>query len=103
MPQGKVFWTRQAREDLRAIRDHIARDAPATASAYLRNLRSSVGRLKQFPFSGEVVPEIGREELREVLQGSYRIIYRVSERRVDILAVFHSARILGEHDIGNTD
>lgn len=98
MPSN-IYWTRQAREDLRAVRAHIARDAPATASAYVRKLRLSVGRLRQFPYSGEVIPEIGREELREVLQGNYRIIYRVSESRVDILAVFHSARIFDERDI----
>jgi plasmid stabilization system protein ParE len=98
MPSN-IYWTRQAREDLRAVRAHIARDAPATASAYVRKLRLSVGRLRQFPYSGEVIPEIGREELREVLQGNYRIIYRVSESKVDILAVFHSARIFDERDI----
>jgi plasmid stabilization system protein ParE len=98
MPSN-IYWTRQAREDLRAVRAHIARDAPATASAYVRKLRLSVGRLRQFPYSGEVIPEIGREELREVLQGNYRIIYRVSESRVDILTVFHSARIFDERDI----
>lgn len=96
---SKVFWTQQSRDDLRAVRLHIARDAPATASAYVRKLRASVGRLREFPFSGEVVPELGREDLREVLQGSYRLIYRVSDSRVDILAVFHSARIFDERDL----
>lgn len=96
---SKIFWTRQAREDLRAVRNHIARDAPATASAYVRRLRESVDRLRDFPFSGEVVPEIGREEIREVIQGNYRLIYRVSESRVDILTVFHGARILRESDL----
>lgn len=98
---SKIYWTRQSREDLRAVRDHIARDAPATASAYVRKLRQSVGRLRQFPYSGEVVPEIGREDLREVLQGNYRIIYRVADHRVDILAVFHGARVFDQRDLGS--
>ncbi len=98
MPSN-LYWTRQAREDLRAIRAHIARDAPATATAYVRKLRASVERLRHFPFSGEVVPELGREDLREVLQGNYRLIYRVSEMRLDILAVYHSSRILDERDV----
>ncbi len=45
---SRIYWTRQAREDLRAIRFHIARDAPATASAYIRKLRDSVARLNSF-------------------------------------------------------
>ncbi|MFT5523405.1 MAG: toxin ParE1/3/4 [Pirellulaceae bacterium] len=98
---SKIYWTRQSREDLRAVRAHIARDAPVTASAYVRKLRLSVGRLRQFPYSGEVVPEIAREDLREVLQGNYRIIYRVANHKVDILAIFHSARIFDERDLGS--
>ena len=98
MPSS-LYWTRQAREDLRAIRAHIARDAPATATAYVRKLRASVERLRQFPFSGEVVPELGREDLREVLQGNYRLIYRVLEMRLDILAVYHGSRILGQRGV----
>ena len=94
-----LYWTRQAQKDPKAIRDLIALDAPATASAYVRKLRESVGRLRQFPFSGEVVPEFGREEIREVLRGDYRLIYRVSDGRVDILTVFHGARILDERDL----
>lgn len=96
---SKIYWTRQSRDDLRAIRAHIARDAPVTATAYVRKLRASVARLREFPFSGEVVPEFGREDLREILQGNYRLIYRVCDGRVDVLAVFHSSRILGERDV----
>ncbi len=40
----RIYWTQQARDDLRTIRAHIARDAPITASAYIRRLRVSVGR-----------------------------------------------------------
>ncbi len=95
----RIYWTRQSREDLRAIRDFIARDAPKTASAYVRRLRRSVERLRIFPLSGQVVAELGREEIREVLQGNYRLIYRVRGRRVDILTVFHGVRLLTDSDI----
>jgi len=95
----RIYWTRQSREDLRAIRNFIARDAPKTASAYVRRLRQSVERLRIFPLSGQVVAELAREEIREVLQGNYRLIYRVSDRRVDILTVFPGARLLTDSDI----
>jgi toxin ParE1/3/4 len=96
---ARIFWTRQAREDLREIRAFIARDAPATASAFVRRLRQSVERLRGFPHSGQVVPELGREAIREILRGNYRIIYRVPPSRVDILAVYHSARLLAETEL----
>jgi plasmid stabilization system protein ParE len=85
-----------AQDDLRSIRSHIARNAPATATAYVRKLRRTVERLKDMPFSGQVVPEIGREEIREILQGNYRLIYRVSGKRIDILSVYHGARLLDD-------
>ena len=91
---NRICWTRQSQEDLREVRGYISRDAPATASAFVRRLRESVNRLKEFPESGQVVPELGRQDIRELLRGNYRIIYRVSRDRIDILAVYHSARLL---------
>ncbi len=93
----KIYWTRQAREDLRGIREFIARDAPATAIAFVHRLRKSVERLREFPYSGQVVPELSREVTREVLRGTYRIIYRVDSNRVNILTIYHSSRLLDEH------
>ena len=88
---SKILWTRQAREDLREIRAFIARDAPATASTFVRQLRKSVDRLRDFPLFGQVVPEL--------LRGAYRIIYRVQSSRIDILTVYHSARLLDDADL----
>jgi plasmid stabilization system protein ParE len=88
----KAYWTRQAREDLREIRTFIARNAPLTATAYVRRIRNSVKRAELFP--GAVVPELGRNDIREFLHGNYRVIYRVGKGRIEILTVFHSARLL---------
>lgn len=91
-----LYWTAQAQEDLRQIRAFIARDAPLTASAFVPRLRLSVERLRTFPQSGQVVPEIGKSEIREVVRGNYRVIYRVQSDRVEILTIFHGARLLDE-------
>ena len=96
---NRIYWTRQSQEDLRQVRAFISRDAPATASAFVRRLRDSVNRLKEFPESGQVVPELGREDIRELLRGNYRIIYRVGQERIDVLAVYHSARLLDADSI----
>ena len=58
---SRIYWTRQSREDLREVHAFISRDAPATSSAFVRRLRESVSRLKEFPESGQVVPELGRK------------------------------------------
>lgn len=38
------------------------------------------------------MPELGRPTVREVLEGSYRIVYRVTPDSVQILAVVYGAR-----------
>jgi len=40
------------------------------------------------------VPEYDREDVREVIEKPYRIIYRIGEEQVDVLAVFHRAQRL---------
>lgn len=96
--QYRLYWTLQAKQDLLDIREHISRDAPLTARAFVRRLRDSLARLKTFPHSGQVVPELGNPSVREVLRGSYRVIYRVGPDRVDVLTVFHSARLLDDSE-----
>lgn len=92
----KIYWTQMAQDDLRAIRAHISRDAPSTATAYVRKIRKSVKRLEDMPLSGQVVPELGQESIREIYQGNYRIIHQVTNNRIDILTVFHGSRILDD-------
>lgn len=87
-------WTDQALEDLTSIRDFIARDAPGYAEIVVERIFESAERLVDFPLSGRVVPEFEQPDIRELIPGVYRIVYRVREGRVDILTVFHSARLL---------
>jgi toxin ParE1/3/4 len=101
MARIRILWTSQAKDDLREIRKFIARDAPRTAAAFVWRLKIAVDRLGDFPESGRVVPEISRPEIREVMRGNFRIIYRHREDRVEILTVFHGARLLTEVDLGS--
>ncbi|MCC5614966.1 type II toxin-antitoxin system RelE/ParE family toxin [Nostoc sp. CHAB 5836] len=89
-----VSWTSQALTDVEAIGDFIARDAPSFAQVFVDRVFQSVERLQQFPLSGRVVPEIAQEDIREIIFGSYRIVYLVSDDQVNILTVFHSSRQL---------
>ncbi len=42
-----------------------------------------------FPFAGRMVPDMEEDSIREVVEGNYRIIYRILEDRIDILTVLH--------------
>jgi toxin ParE1/3/4 len=91
---AKVTWTEQALEDLEAVCLFIARDAPRYAELFADQVFKVTDRLEDFPLSGRVVPEIGREDIREIILGNYRIIYRVLPEEVEILTVHHGAREL---------
>jgi toxin ParE1/3/4 len=88
----KVRWTDKSRRHLRAIHDYIAADSPKYAARTLDRITRKGDSLKQFPWSGHVVPEYELETIRQVLEGNYRIIYRVTASVVEILAVIHAAR-----------
>lgn len=89
----RVLWTAPARDDLREIREYIARDSAQFARLTTGRLVAAVGRLQQYPLSGRIVPELGRAAIREVVQGAYRIVYRVTPDAIQILAVVHGARL----------
>ena len=88
-----VSWTIQALDDLNAICEFIARDAPRYAQLFAMQAFEAVDRLETFPLSGRVVPEINKQEIREVIFGNYRIVYHHTDDKVDIITVHHSAQI----------
>jgi plasmid stabilization system protein ParE len=56
-------------------------------------------QIADFPFSGRRVPEYDIEQIREVIEGSFRIIYHIKSDQIDVLAVIHGARnVLGRSE-----
>lgn len=92
----KVSWTTQALKDVEHIRRHIALDSEYYAAIVCDRILTRVVQLESFPQSGETVPEYARDDIREVLVHAFRIIYRISDVEVHILAVVHGARRLGD-------
>ena len=88
----KVNWTAAARTQLRDIHMSISRSSPQYAKNVVDRLTRRSQQIATFPRSGRVVPEANDVNIREVLEGSYRIIYHLIDDEVDIIAVVHSAR-----------
>jgi plasmid stabilization system protein ParE len=89
-----VVWSAAALAHLTAIFEFIAKDSPSYALRVIDRLTDRSGQLARFPESGHVVPEYSDPSLREVIEGPYRIIYRIEPERVVIVSVIHGARIL---------
>lgn len=90
----EVRWTLQAIEDLESIAAFIAEDSPHYASLFAIDAIAAVDRLADYPSSGKTVPELDLANIREILFGSYRIIDQVHLDLVEILTVYHGARLL---------
>ena len=89
-----VHWTNTAIEHLLSIYEHIANDSEIYADWVIDRLTRRSDDIKQFPEMGRRVPEYDRKDTREILEGSYRIIYRIKEDQIDVLAVFHGRQQL---------
>ncbi|KRT76485.1 MAG: plasmid stabilization system protein [Armatimonadetes bacterium CSP1-3] len=90
----RVIWTRQAVEDVEAIKAYVARDSERYAVLLAERLVAAIERVGLFPESGRVVPEVNDATLREVVYGNYRIVYRVLPEAVEVVTVYHGARLL---------
>ncbi len=75
-----IVWSPQSVLDLESIRSYIAHDSPRYAELMVRRLVAAVDRLEDFPESGRIVPERNVEDIREVIVGSYRVVYRALSR-----------------------
>ena len=91
---AKIRWTFQALEDVEAIANFIARDSTYYAGIFTKKVFEVIERLESFPESGRIVPELSRKEIKEIILGNYRMIYRIKKDIVEILTVYHSARLL---------
>lgn len=93
----EVRWGRVAEEDLNAIMDYIVRDGVDLALQVLAKLRETAETLSSMQQRGRVVPELqthGVLSYHELIFSSWRIIYRIGDRQVHVLAVFDSRRNL---------
>ncbi len=85
----RLVWSALADQQVDEALTYIAADDPAAARRWLEELLGRVAALRRFPDSGRVVPELGREEIRELLVGAYRVIYRLLDDLVEIAVICH--------------
>ena len=53
--------------------------------------------------TGAAVPEIGREEYRELIYGNYRVVYRISGTMISILTVRHYSRLFDPAELKKSE
>jgi plasmid stabilization system protein ParE len=88
----EVVWGRRARSDLRLAINHIQADSPTAARSFASAIIQTSRSLSTLSERGRVVPELGQDEVRELLLGRYRLIYEVFPDRVAVVRVIHASR-----------
>ena len=91
-----VYWSDKAKARLREIHDYIAKDSPIRAQQVVDRLTRRSESLASPPRADRAVPEYRQEDLREVLERPFRIIFLVSPTRIDIVTVKHYRQRLPE-------
>ncbi len=89
---AKIIWTKQSIKDLKSIFDYIALDSKYYAGRLIKRLVLRTDQLEVFPESGRIVPEKEDSNIREIIEGNYRIFFRFSRGVITILRVHNSAR-----------
>jgi plasmid stabilization system protein ParE len=85
----KLTWTARARTRLAELHDYIAQDSKPRALAMVDRILDRAEMLVVAPRSGVRLKSFVDDEVRELLERPYRIIYRVSATSIEILTVKH--------------
>ncbi len=90
----RVHWTNRAKARLKLIHDYINEESPQSALQAVDRITERSMQLNELPNSGRKVPEYQRNDVREILERPYRIIYKIKSDQIDVLTVMHYRQIL---------
>jgi len=89
----RVHWTENAIGHLVNIYEYIAINSPTFAKRMVDRITRRSEQIADHPFSGRKVPEYESDDVCELIETPYRIIYRIKSDQIDVLAVIHGARL----------
>jgi toxin ParE1/3/4 len=89
-----VMWSKPAGKDLRNIDDHIAFGSKFYAKKVVQDIIGKSESLNDFPLMGRMVLELEDPDIRKLIIYSYRLIYKVTVGRVEILTLIHGKQDL---------
>ena len=96
----RINWTIQSKSDLKQIANYISIDSIKYAKLQIIRIKNRTQVLKTHKYIGKVVLEAENENMRQLIEGRYRIIYKiVNQNQIDILTVHHTARDLSKRNL----
>ena len=95
----KIFWSPLAAQRLEDIFEYISTENSVAAFKMIERIFKKVETISKFPRRGRKVPEANREEIRELFESDYRIIYRIESKRIYVLSIRNFKQLLTEKDL----
>ena len=93
----ELRWTEHAVDQLGAIVESVGIASPIYAQRLVDRILLRLGQAQAFPASGRRVPEAPEQELRELLEFPYRLIYRAHSETIEVIAIVHGRQDLSAH------
>jgi plasmid stabilization system protein ParE len=90
----KIRWSYEALDRLIEFEDYISKDSSVRAIQFVDQLIEHAELLSGKPLMGRMIPELANPDIRELVFKKYRIIYRLKEKRIEILTVFEGHRLM---------
>ncbi len=89
----EIIWSETSEKDLINIIEYLAQDSSSIAYEKFKEIQEKASGLQSFPNRGRIVSELKQQgiiQYRELIVSAWRIIYRISEKRVYVLSVLDS-------------
>ena len=96
---AEIKFTKRALDDIESIAGYISRDSVRYAKLTVQKIFERIQLLKDNPQMGRIVPEVNKDDFREIIYGNFRIIYHYEKDIVHILSIHHSSRDLSKRGI----
>lgn len=95
----KIVWSPLSFKRLENIYEFISDKDPVAAQNLINRIFERIESLTKYPERGRKVPEINRNEIREVFESEYRIIYKIEPKKILILTIRNFKQLLPKTDI----
>ena len=99
----KIIWSPLAVRRMKEAADYIAKGSTSQADKWVESIFNKMDLLKDNPEMGRIVPEIEVLNVREILFGKYRLIYKLLKKEILILTVRSFRQIFNVHELGRVN
>jgi addiction module RelE/StbE family toxin len=89
----KITWSPSALDDLKNVYEYICNDSIFYADRVVEQIFHRVTMLEMHPNIGRMVPEKSDPNIREIIEGNYRIMYEIRNGIIVIYRIIHSSQL----------